>query len=113
MYVAESMTLAQSSRIPAVFTSVPLQRVMLLVDVFLDPPPDTVDFANKTALLWAQSVLTLNHTIMDVIAGSGMGPSDQEKYGWEVTHAKDGRVDLRSITSNEVDKMREGYNLWE
>jgi hypothetical protein len=107
------MTYVQSSQIPPVFTSVPLKCVMLLVHVFRAPRPDTVDFANKTVLSWAQRVPTLKHTIMDFVIGSGMWSLDQEEYGWEVVRTKDGRVELMSLTSDGIDEIREGCNLWD
>jgi hypothetical protein len=112
-YVADSMADSQSSQISPVFTSVPMNCAMLLVRMFQILKPDTVDFARKTALSWAQSVRTVEDIVMHVVSGSGMLSSNQEDYAYEVARSEDGVVELRpTVTSDEVDEIKDRYNMW-
>jgi hypothetical protein len=107
------MTYLQSSQLSNAFTSVPLTYVMLLVDTYWTPSPSTLDFASKTALSWAQNVPTLKHFIVEVVVkGFRMRRSEPERHGYEVIRTKDGKVELRSIASDELEEIKEEVNFW-
>ena len=94
-----------------VFSSVPLVCVGIAVQQWngVANDVDTVKLASRTALSWAENVLTLKHIIVAVYFGS-FAPYPDHIHGVEVQQNSLDATRLRSIPEEEAQRLRRLYS---